>query len=83
VPDGGPLRIAIRDNGRGFGSDALGRLFEPDYTTKPRGTGLGLTIAKQTIEAHGGRIIAGDVDGGGAEIVIELPGLEAEDRSIA
>jgi signal transduction histidine kinase len=67
------LVAIVRDNGPGFEPDALAQMFEPDFTTKPRGTGLGLTIARQAIEAHGGRVTAARAHTGGAEFVIELP----------
>jgi signal transduction histidine kinase len=69
------VRIAVRDNGPGFAPEQRSKLFEPFHTTKVRGTGLGLAICKRVVEAHGGRIEAGD--GPGAEIVILLPRREA------
>jgi nitrogen fixation/metabolism regulation signal transduction histidine kinase len=69
----GAIVVTVRDNGPGFEADALTRVFEPDYTTKPRGTGLGLTIARQAIEAHEGRMTAARASSGGAEVIIELP----------
>lgn len=69
----GQLRLLVGDNGPGFPVGAAERVFEPDYTTKPRGTGLGLAIARQTIEEHGGTISAASGAGGGAEVEIRLP----------
>jgi two-component system C4-dicarboxylate transport sensor histidine kinase DctB len=66
-------RIRIRDNGPGFTADALPRLFEPFYTTKDTGTGLGLPICRQIIRAHGGEITAQNRIHHGAEFIIELP----------
>jgi signal transduction histidine kinase len=72
--DGRPaLRIAFRDNGPGLGPGDRQRIFEPFYTTKTKGTGLGMAIARRIVEAHGGRIAAGEGIVGGAEIVITLP----------
>jgi signal transduction histidine kinase len=77
--EGGPaLRVALRDNGPGFTPEQQRNLFEPFYTTKTQGTGLGMAIARRIVEAHGGSIAAGrDVPAGGAEIVIFLPKGEA------
>lgn len=66
------LWISLRDNGPGLNSDQQERIFEPFYTTKTRGTGLGMTLSKRIIEVHGGQIRVGP--GPGTEIVIVLPG---------
>ncbi|MGL4551024.1 MAG: ATP-binding protein [Gemmataceae bacterium] len=75
--DGRPaVRVSVRDNGPGLTAEQRGRLFEPFYTTKTKGTGLGMAIAKRIIDAHGGRIAAADpaaAAGRGAEILITLP----------
>jgi signal transduction histidine kinase len=67
------LRITVRDNGPGLTTEQQQRIFEPFYTTKTKGTGLGMAIAKRLVEAHGGRLSAGCSPSGGAEIVIVLP----------
>jgi nitrogen fixation/metabolism regulation signal transduction histidine kinase len=67
------VRVSITDSGRGLSSEAQDRLFEPDYTTKVRGTGLGLAVARQTIRVHGGEITARNAPAGGAQFIIELP----------
>lgn len=76
--DGSPaIEIAIRDNGPGLTPEQRAKIFEPFYTTKTRGTGLGMVIVKRIVEAHGGRIRLGDRGGPGAELVVTLPtGLE-------
>ena len=66
------LKIVIRDNGPGLDAEQQKRVFEPFFTTKPKGTGLGMAIVKQIIEAHGGEISVGDRSDG-AEFVISLP----------
>ena len=59
--DGHPgLRVAVRDHGPGLGPEQRQRLFEPFYTTKTKGTGLGMAITKRIVEAHGGRIAVGE-----------------------
>ncbi|MHB1557691.1 MAG: two-component system sensor histidine kinase NtrB [Isosphaeraceae bacterium] len=67
------VHIAFRDNGPGIPPEVRPRVFDPFYTTKARGTGLGMPIARRIIEAHGGRIGLGDGDAPGATIIITLP----------
>ena len=72
--DGPPaLRVAVRDHGPGLGAEQKQRLFEPFYTTKSPGSGLGMAITQRIVEAHGGRIAVGEDDGPGAEIILTLP----------
>jgi signal transduction histidine kinase len=52
------VRLAVRDSGPGLSSENFQRLFEPFYTTKPNGMGMGLSICRSIIEAHGGRLWA-------------------------
>lgn len=66
------LRISVHDNGPGLTEEQRRRIFEPFYTTKTKGTGLGMAIAHRIVEAHGGQIAVGDGEPG-AEIVIQLP----------
>ncbi|WP_028454739.1 sensor histidine kinase [Chitinilyticum litopenaei] len=66
-------RLNIADNGPGFSSELLPRVFEPYITTKTKGTGLGLAIVKKIIEEHHGRIQVGNLPTGGAFVRIELP----------
>ncbi|HVX12765.1 MAG TPA: ATP-binding protein [Pirellulales bacterium] len=72
--DGRPaLRIAFCDNGPGLTAEQRRRIFEPFYTTKTKGTGLGMAIAKRIVQSHGGLIEADSQPGRGAEIVVLLP----------
>jgi nitrogen fixation/metabolism regulation signal transduction histidine kinase len=65
--------IAITDTGMGMDEHALGRIFEPYFSTKATGTGLGLTIAKRNIELHGGRISITSRKGTGTSVSFVLP----------
>ena len=66
------LEISVCDNGPGLSPDARQSVFEPFFTTKTKGTGLGMAIARQIVDAHGGRIKLGAA-ACGAEFVITLP----------
>lgn len=65
--------VEISDTGPGIPGDALFTIFNPYYTTKERGTGLGLTITKRIITAHHGAIEVRNRDGGGAVFTLKLP----------
>ena len=67
------LRIDLRDNGPGLSAEQQRRICEPFYTTKTQGTGLGVSIAKRVVEAHGGRLLAGAAPQGGAELTLIVP----------
>ena len=67
------VRVVVRDNGPGLSPEQRQKIFEPFYTTRPRGTGLGMAISKRIVEAHGGHIAAGGDGRPGTEIVITLP----------
>jgi signal transduction histidine kinase len=66
------VQVAVRDNGPGLNAEQQQRIFDPFYTTKSKGTGLGMAIAKRIVEAHGGRISVAATSGG-AEIRVVLP----------
>ena len=67
------LRVVIRDNGPGLTAEQRQKIFVPFYTTKVRGTGLGMPIAKRIVEAHGGQIAVEPNAHAGAAIEITLP----------
>ncbi len=72
--EGEGVAVEVRDSGPGIPPDALERIWEPDFTTKRRGTGLGLPIVRQTVEtAHGGRVEARNHPEGGALFRLVLP----------
>ena len=67
------VRVAVLDSGPGLNSQGVDRLFEALYTTKPKGMGMGLTICRAIIEAHGGRLWANANEPRGAVFQFTLP----------
>ena len=65
--------VRIHDNGAGISPDTLGRIFSPFFTTKEKGTGLGMAISKKIVEAHEGSIEVTSEVGRGTEFTIRLP----------
>jgi PAS domain S-box-containing protein len=65
--------VAVRDSGTGLHSENLDRLFEPFFSTKPKGMGMGLAISRSIIESHGGRLWAVPNDGPGVTFEFALP----------
>jgi len=72
--------IVVCDTGPGIAADQRTRMFEPFFTTKPQGMGMGLSIARTIIEAHGGSIRAESQNGGGAVFRVQLPLNRVEGR---
>jgi signal transduction histidine kinase len=84
MPNGGTITVGIRaedglvtidfdDEGRGIHEDVLDKIWDPFFTTKEMGTGLGLGIVKNIIESHGGSIQILNREEGGARVTVELP----------
>jgi two-component system sensor histidine kinase HydH len=67
------VQLQIRDTGSGISAEQLPHLFEPLYTTKPGGTGLGIYIVQQIVAAHGGQLTVESQVGQGATFTITLP----------
>jgi signal transduction histidine kinase len=69
------IRLTVSDTGTGMDPEALRRIFEPYFSTKATGTGLGLTIAKRNVELNGGRIQVESTPGAGTTVTIEIPAV--------
>jgi signal transduction histidine kinase len=86
MPDGGPIRVTVdtirnlarvrlrfEDRGEGLDPDLLPKIWNPFFTTKDQGTGLGLGIVKNIIESHGGTVELENRPGDGTRVTVELP----------
>ena len=84
MPDGGDISVRVtsdndsiaiefEDQGPGFSSDLEEKMWDPFFTTKEKGTGLGLGIVKNIIESHNGTIQMANRSSGGARVSIRLP----------
>ena len=71
--DGGSWTISVADTGPGMAPDVKAKVFEPFFTTRSRGTGLGLPIARRVVEAHGGTIAVDTPASGGTVVSMSLP----------
>jgi len=67
------LGILIRDNGTGIPAEHIEKIFDPYFSTKKNGSGIGLALSRKIIEQHGGRISIRSSEGRGTEVFIELP----------
>ncbi len=76
IGNGKSIRISIEDNGPGIQNGIIEKIFDPYYTTKPRGTGLGLTVVYSIIKRHGGYIFVDSQPGRGARFDIYLRATE-------
>ncbi len=75
LPAGAHVRIAVSDRGQGIPQEAITRIFDPYFTTKRNGTGLGLATVYSIIRSHDGHIAATSRQGGGSTFTIHLPAL--------
>jgi len=74
--DGG-IMVAVADRGHGVSPERMARLFESFFTTKRDGVGLGLSISRSIVQAHGGRIWAESTPGGGSTFCFTVRAVEA------
>jgi signal transduction histidine kinase len=66
------VELGVHDSGKGIAEGDLGRIFEPFFTTKLDGLGMGLTISRTIVEAHGGRLVVENDPAGGATFRVHL-----------
>ena len=73
-PDGArSVTLAVADTGPGMTTEEMDKLFEPFYTTKPKGTGLGMTVVSRVVEQNGGRVLVKSAPGEGTTLTFVLP----------
>jgi signal transduction histidine kinase len=78
----GDVLIVVEDSGIGIGRDSLERIFEPYFTTKSRGMGLGLWLCRRIVEKHQGRLTASSDVGRGSRFQIALPSGKSATKSL-
>jgi signal transduction histidine kinase len=78
VAENGFVRLDVVDNGSGITTEQMGRLFEPLFTTKARGIGLGLAVSQGLVKANGGLISATSIAGAGTTMSVSLPVCNAD-----
>ena len=76
--DAGKVRCAVRDRGTGITHENLKRVFDPFWTTKPQGLGMGLSVCRSIVEAHNGKMWAESSAGAGATFFFEVPAARHE-----
>ncbi len=78
LPAGAYVRATIRDHGTGIAAEHLPRIFDPYFTTKQRGSGLGLAVCYSIVKSHGGTIVAESELGAGSTFHVYLPATREE-----
>jgi signal transduction histidine kinase len=75
IPTGGSdgVFVEFRDSGEGISEDVINRIFDPFFTTKSSGTGIGLSICHELVQAHGGTIQVNSEKGRGTTVRISIP----------
>jgi len=72
-PEPGTVQVRVQDDGAGIAKDIARKLFEPFFSTKEGGTGLGLALTHQIVKEHGGRLDVESEPGHGATFIVTLP----------
>jgi len=75
--DAGGARLVVRDRGQGMSPEIMKNALLPFYSTKESGTGLGLPLCREIVEAHGGVLRLESREGGGLDVVVRLPSRSA------
>jgi signal transduction histidine kinase len=75
--DGDDVRVEVADDGRGIAPERIGRIWEPFYTDRAEGSGLGLSLVRAIVERHGGEVSAESEPGRGATFRVRLPAADA------
>jgi PAS domain S-box len=78
--DAGQVQVTVEDSGTGLDPNTIERIFDPFYTTKPSGMGMGLSISRSILQQHGGRLWAAPHDGPGTSFHFTLPKYHKEER---
>jgi len=76
--EGGWVCIAVEDTGPGIPAEDLEHVFDLFFTTRERGSGVGLPLVRQTVELHGGDVRIASTPGSGTQVTIRLPPAPAE-----
>jgi hypothetical protein len=71
-PDNGRATVVVEDTGAGMSAATLARVFEPFYSTKPEGTGIGLAVAQRIVQAHGGSLEITSEEGRGTRVAMSF-----------
>lgn len=79
IEDGDAARVIVKDSGPGVPAESRARIFEPFYSTKAQGSGLGLAVAARDVEQHRGRLLLAEHNGHtGATFIVELPAARSD-----
>ncbi|MFQ6673315.1 MAG: ATP-binding protein [Fidelibacterota bacterium] len=75
------LQVKVQDSGAGIPQEQLSQIFEPYYTTKEGGTGLGLSMVKKKVETFRGTVSVCNLEGGGAQFIVDLPVVKENENA--
>ena len=81
--DAEQVQVTVEDSGIGLDPNTIDKIFDPFYTTKPGGMGMGLSISRSILQAHGGRLWAAARDGPGTLFHFSLPKYQEEESNAA